>query len=168
MKKFDSSNILFALCLAFVILVMLGLIFQSCRSARLDNSNQNLTEEKREQKTFLVNDHVSLSQLSEAWLDNTRIVIRDYVAVPDSFGKPVPVLKKETELTSDKSYQRDSTLMQCDKSTSVDSTKTDSRSESNISQSVDKKPFIGFSIGYILIPVLFLIAFLLYKRFKKK
>lgn len=167
MKKFDSSNILFALCLAFVMLVMLGLIFQSCRSARLDNSNQSLTEEKSEQKNILVNDHVSLSQLSEAWLDNTRILIRDYVTIQDSSGKPVPVLTKETEITSDKSYQRDSTLMQCDKSKSVDSTQADSRSESNISKSVDKKPFIGFSIGYILIPVLFLIAFLLYKRLKK-
>lgn len=168
MKKFDSSNILFALCLAFVLLVMLGLIFQSCRSARMDNSNQSLTEENREQKKTIVNDHVSLSQLSQSWLDKKRIVIRDYVTMQDSSGKPVPVLKKETELTSDKSYQRDSTLMQCDKSTSVDSTRTESRSESNISKSVDKKPFIGFSIGYILIPVLFLIAFLLYKRLKKK
>lgn len=168
MKKFDSSNILFALCLAFVLLVMLGLIFQSCRSARLDNSNQNLTKEKREQKTFFVNDHVSLSQLSETWLDNTRIVIRDYVTIQDSSGKPVPVLKNETELTSDKTYLRDTTLMQYDKSKSVDSTMTESRSESNITKSVLKKPFIGFSIGYILIPVLFLIAFLLYKRLKKK
>lgn len=168
MKKIDSSNILFALCLAFVMLVMLGLIFQSCRSARLDNSSQTLTEEKRRERTFFVNDHVSLSQLSEAWLDNTRIVIRDYVTMQDSSGKPVPVLTKETELTSDKSYQRDSTLVQCDKSKFDDSTRTESISESNTSKSVDKKPFIGFSIGYILIPVLFLIAFLLYKRLKKK
>lgn len=168
MKKIDSSNILFVICTGFLLLVMLGLILQSCRTARLDNFNQSFAEEKSEKKTFYVNDHVSLSQLSEAWLDNTRIVIRDYVTIQDSFGKPVPVLKKETELTSDKSYQRDSTLMQCDKSTSVDSTRTESRSESNISQSIDKKPFVGFSIGYILIPVLFLIAFLLYKRLKKK
>lgn len=165
MKKIDSSNILFVICTGFVLLVMLGLILQSCRTARLDESIQNVTENKTENKTFTFDDHVSLSELSQTWRDNFRIVIRDYQIENDSSGSPVPVLSKETELVHEKSYSFDSTLLIRDKNLSVDSTSTESVSEQNSDKSVDKKPIVS-SWFWLFIPCVLLIIFLYKSHFK--
>lgn len=159
MKKIDSSNILFVICTGFVLLVMLGLILQSCRTARLDESIQNKTENKTENKTFTVDDHVSLSELSQTWRDNFRIVIRDYQIANDSSGNPVPVLSKETELEHDKSYNRDSTSLVRDKNLAVDSTSTESVSELNSDKSVDKKPIVSAWLCWLFIPCVLLIIY---------
>lgn len=165
MKKIDSSNILFVICTGFVLLVMLGLILQSCRTARLDESIQNVTENKTENKTFTVDDHVSLSELSQTWRDNFRIVIRDYQIENDSSGTPVPVLSKETELVYDKSYSCDSTLQIHDNNISVDSTSTESVSELNENKLVDKKPYFSLCWYWLLIPLAFII--IIYKSHKR-
>lgn len=165
MKKIESSNILFVICTGFVLLVMLGLILQSCRTARLDESIQNVTENKTENKTFTFDDHVSLSELSQTWRDNFRIVIRDYQIENDSSGTPVPVLSKETELVHDKSYNRDSTSLIRDKNISVDSTSTESVSELNSAKSVDKKPFVC-AWFWLFIPCVLLIISLYKSHFK--
>lgn len=165
MKKIDSSNILFVICTGFVLLVMLGLILQSCRTARLDESIQNKTENKTENKTFTVDDHVSLSELSQTWRDNFRIVIRDYQIENDSSGAPVPVLSKETEFVHDKSYNRDSTSLIRDKNISVDSTSTESVSELNENKLVDKKPYFSLCWYWLLIPLAFII--IIYKSHKR-
>ena len=141
MKKIDSSNILFFICTGFVLLVMLGLILQSCRTARLDESIQNVTDIKTENKAFALDDHVSLSGLSQTWRDNYRIVIRDYQVVNDSSGHPSPVLSKETELVHDKSYNRDSTSQTRAQNLSVDSTSTESSSGSMLSTKSIMSPF---------------------------
>lgn len=166
MKKIDSSNILFVICTGFVLLVMLGLILQSCRTARLDESIQNVTENKTENKTFALDDHVSLSELSQTWRDNSRIVIRDYQIANDSSGNPVPVLSKETELVHDKSYNRDSTSMIRDKILSVDSTSTESVSVFNENKLVDKKPYFSVCWYWLLIPLAFFIIYI-YKSHKR-
>lgn len=166
MKKIDSSNILFVICTGFVLLVMLGLILQSCRTARLDESIQNVTENKTENKTFTVDDHVSLSELSQTWRDNSRIVIRDYQIANDSSGNPVPVLSKETELVHDKSYNRDSTSLIRDKNLSVDSTSTESVSELNSAKSVDKKPIVSARLCWLFIPCVLLIIYFFKFHFK--
>lgn len=166
MKKIDSSNILFVICTGFVLLVMLGLILQSCRTARLDESIQNVTENKTENKTFTFDDHVSLSELSQTWRDNFRIVIRDYQIANDSSGHPVPVLSKETELEHDKSYNRDSTSLVRDKNLSVDSTSTESVSELNSDKSVDKKPIVSAWLCWLFIPCVLLIIYFFKSHFK--
>lgn len=166
MKKIDSSNILFVICTGFVLLVMLGLILQSCRTARLDESIQNKTENKTENKTFTVDDHVSLSELSQTWRDNFRIVIRDYQIENDSSGTPVPVLSKETELVHDKSYNRDSTSLIRDKNISVDSTSTESSSEHKNTKSVDKQPYVSPLFCWLFIPLVLLIIFFYKSKFK--
>lgn len=166
MKKIDSSNILFVICTGFVLLVMLGLILQSCRTARLDESIQNKTENKTENKTFTFDDHVSLSKLSQTWRDNSRIVIRDYRIANDSSGNPVPVLSKETELVHDKSYNRDSTSLIRDKNLSVDKTSTESVSELNSAKSVDKKPIVSAWLCWLFIPCVLLIIYFLKSHFK--
>lgn len=166
MKKIDSSNILFVICTGFVLLVMLGLILQSCRTARLDESIQNVTENKTENKTFTFDDHVSLSELSQTWRDNSRIVIRDYQIANDSSGNPVPVLSKETELVHDKSYNRDSTSLIRDKNLSVDSTSTESVSELNSAKSVDKKPIVSAWLCWLFIPCVLLIIYFFKSHFK--
>lgn len=166
MKKIDSSNILFVICTGFVLLVMLGLILQSCRTARLDESIQNKTENKTENKTFTFDDHVSLSELSQTWRDNFRIVIRDYQIENDSSGTPVPVLSKETELVHDKSYSRDSTSLIRDKNLSVDSTSTESVSECNNTKSVEKQTYISSFFRWLFIPIILLIIFYLKSHFK--
>lgn len=166
MKKIDSSNILFVICTGFVLLVMLGLILQSCRTARLDESIQNVTENKTENKTFTFDDHVSLSELSQTWRDNFRIVIRDYQIENDSSGTPVPVLSKETELVHDKSYSCDSTLLIHDNNISVDSTSTESVSELNSDKSVDKKPIVSAWLCWLFIPCVLLIIYFLKSHFK--
>lgn len=166
MKKIDSSNILFVICTGFVLLVMLGLILQSCRTARLDESIQNVTENKTDNKTFTFDDHVSLSELSQTWRDNFRIVIRDYQIENDSSGTPVPVLSKETELVHDKSYSRDSTSLIRDKNLSVDSTSTESVSECNNTKSVEKQTYISSFFRWLFIPIILLIIFYLKSHFK--
>lgn len=166
MKKIDSNNILFVICCGFVLLVMLGLILQSCRTARLDESIQNVTENKTENKTFAFNDHVSLSELSQTWRDNSRIVIRDYQIANDSSGNPVPVLSKETELVHDKSYNRDSTSLIRDKNLAVDSTSTESVSELNSDKSVDKKPIVSAWLCWLFIPCVLLIIYFFKSHFK--
>lgn len=166
MKKIDSSNILFVICTGFVLLVMLGLILQSCRTARLDESIQNKTENKTENKTFTVDGHVSLSELSQTWCDNFRIVIRDYQIENDSSGTPVPVLSKETEFVHDKSYNRDSTSLVRDKNLSVDSTSTESVSELNSDKSVDKKPIVSAWLCWLFIPCVLLIIYFFKSHFK--
>mgnify|MGYP003370254350 FL=1 len=165
MKKIDSSNILFVICTGFVLLVMLGLILQSCRTARLDESIQNVTDIKTENKTFALDDHVSLSELSQTWRDNFRIVIRDYQIENDSSGTPVPVLSKETELVHEKSYSCDSTLLIHDNNITADSTSTESVSEQNSDKSVDKKPIVS-SWFWLFIPCVLLIIFLYKSHFK--
>lgn len=166
MKKIDSSNILFVICTGFVLLVMLGLILQSCRTARLDESIQNVTDIKTENKAFALDDHVSLSGLSQTWRDNYRIVIRDYQVVNDSSGHPSPVLSKETELVHDKSYNRDSTSLVRDKNLSVDSTSTESVSELNSDKSVDKKPIVSAWLYWLFIPCVLLIIYFFKSHFK--
>lgn len=166
MKKIDSSNILFVICTGFVLLVMLGLILQSCRTARLDESIQNVTENKTENKTFTFDDHVSLSELSQTWRDNFRIVIRDYQIENDSSGTPVPVLSKETELVHEKSYSCDSTLQTRAQNLSVDSTSTESSSEHKNTKSVDKQPYVSPLFCWLFIPLVLLIIFFYKSKFK--
>ncbi|WP_304207763.1 hypothetical protein [Phocaeicola plebeius] len=166
MKKIDSSNILFFICTGFVLLVMLGLILQSCRTARLDESIQNVTDIKTENKAFALDDHVSLSGLSQTWRDNYRIVIRDYQVVNDSSGHPSPVLSKETELVHDKSYNRDSTSQTRAQNLSVDSTSTESSSEHKNTKSVDKQPYVSPLFCWLFIPLVLLIIFFYKSKFK--
>ena len=41
-----------------------------------------------------IDDHVSLSELAQSWIDDKRIIIRDYTVVIDSSGNTIPVIEK--------------------------------------------------------------------------
>ena len=98
MKKLDSSDVLLLLCIGFLLVVLLGLTLQSCRSVRLDKSNQTTSRTDESHKNMQIDDHVSLSELAQSWIDDKRIIIRDYTVVIDSSDNPIPVLEKETEI----------------------------------------------------------------------
>lgn len=106
MKKLDSSDVLLLLCIGFLLVVLLGLTLQSCRSVRLDKSNQTTSRTDESHKNMQIDDHVSLSELAQSWIDDKRIIIRDYTVVIDSSGNTIPVIEKETEISHNKTYQR--------------------------------------------------------------
>ena len=120
MKKLDSSDVLLLLCIGFLLVVLLGLTLQSCRSVRLDKSNQTTSRTDESRLNMQIDDHVSLSELAQSWIDDKRIIIRDYTVVIDSSGNTIPVIEKETEISHNKTYQRDSSSVNFNNKTTID------------------------------------------------
>ena len=150
MKKLDSGDILLIVCLGFVLVVMLGLSLQSCRTVRLDESTQIDTQTEQQHQSFAVNGHVSLSSLSQRWDDNMHIIVRDYTVANDSAGRPVPVLQRETELSSSQSYQRDTTSCSSDSALSQNTEVTNNVLSKSEEKQVDKQPPFSFPLGWFL------------------
>lgn len=137
MKKLDSSDVLLLLCIGFLLVVLLGLTLQSCRSVRLDKSNQTTSRTDESHKNMQIDDHVSLSELAQSWIDDKRIIIRDYTVVIDSSDNPIPVLEKETEISHNKTYQRDSSSVNFNNKTTIDDHSSSNITEENEMKSVD-------------------------------
>lgn len=154
MKKLDSGDILLIVCLGFVLVVMLGLSLQSCRTVRLDESTQIDTQTEQQHQSFAVDDHVSLSSLSQRWDDNMHIIVRDYTVANDSAGRPVPVLQRETELTSNQSYQRDTTSCSSDSALSQNTEVTNNVLSKSEEKQVDKQPPFSFQLGWFLFAII--------------
>lgn len=166
MRKIDSSDVLFLVCIGFILVVLLGLTLQSCRTVRLDESTQTTSRTEVNNKNMHIDDRVSLSELAQSWIDDKRIIIRDYTTVIDSSGNTVPVLEKETEISHNKTYKRDSTLVNYDNKTTLDDYSSNNMQEENDVKSVDKEPLVSFS-NYKIIIILALLVFLIYYSYKR-
>lgn len=166
MKKLDSSDVLLLLCIGFLLVVLLGLTLQSCRSVRLDKSNQTTSRTDESHKNMQIDDHVSLSELAQSWIDDKRIIIRDYTVVIDSSGNTIPVIEKETEISHNKTYQRDSSSVNFNNKTTIDDHSSSNITEENEMKSVDKKPLFSFS-NYSLIISFALLLFLIYYSYRR-
>lgn len=166
MKKLDSSDVLFLLCIGFLLVVLLGLTLQSCRSVRLDKSTQTTSRTDERNKNMQIDDHVSLSELAQSWIDDQRIIIRDYTVVIDSSGNTIPVLEKETEILHNKTYQRDSSSVNFNNKTTIDDHSSSNITEENEMKSVDKEPLFNFS-NYSLIISFALLVFLIYYSYRR-
>lgn len=115
MRKLDSSNILFLVCLGFILVVMLGLILQSCRSVRLDSSTKTSSQSVTQDKHSIVDENISLTGLIQQWDENMHIIVRDFDIRYDSCGRSESVLQRETELMHNRTYHRDSTSVDKEK-----------------------------------------------------
>ena len=166
MKKLDSSDVLLLLYIGFLLVVLLGLTLQSCRSVRLDKSNQTTSRTDESHKNMQIDDHVSLSELAQSWIDDKRIIIRDYAVVIDSSGNTIPVLEKETEISHNKTYQRDSSSVNFNNKTTIDDHSSSNITEENEMKSVDKEPLFSFS-NYSLIISFALLVFLIYYSYRR-
>ena len=86
-RLFKSENILLAVCLAFVILVLIGLILQSCRttssqlkSERIVQSNTANTE---------IDDSLALQEFVKRMQSKTFLRVYKFVPIQDSTGQVV-------------------------------------------------------------------------------
>lgn len=165
MKKKDSSDILLIICIGFVVAIVLGLILQSCRTARLDNSSSNSTHSTYSDKLVATDGRMSLSQLSQRWGEDLHIIVRDY-AIHDSCGKPVPALERETELSRKKQYQQDSVASQQEQKSSMSDISSDYNNIESEDRAVERQPIFSPSWCWLLIPVIF-VLYILYKSRKK-
>jgi hypothetical protein len=113
-----------------------------------------------------IDDHVSLSELAQSWIDDKRIIIRDYTVVIDSSGNTIPVIEKETEISHNKTYQRDSSSVNFNNKTTIDDHSSSNITEENEMKSVDKEPLFSFS-NYSLIISFALLVFLIYYSYRR-
>ena len=154
MKKLDSGDILLIVCLGFILVVMLGLSLQSCRTVRLDESTQIDTRTEQQHQSFAVDGHVSLSSLSQRWDDNMHIIVRDYTIANDSAGRPVPVLQRETELASSHSYQRDTSAVASDTDISHNNLLYNNVLNKSVDKAVEKQPSFSIPFGLFLFAII--------------
>lgn len=155
MKKLDSSNILFIVCIGFVLMILIGLVLQSCRTVRLDSSTETTSHSVVEDKHTYIDDHVNLSELCQQWDENLHIIVRDYAISYDSSGQSKPVLQRETELMHNRTYQRDSSSFNQESKMSHNNSYNQTTSDKKEVESVDKKPLFSYPWWLILgIPIL--------------
>lgn len=166
-RLFTSENILLAVCLAFVILVLIGLILQSCRttssqlkSERIVQSNTANTE---------IDDSLALQEFVKRMQSKTFLRVYKFVPIQDSTGQVVGNRLDEVMETGSYSGVEEETRNLVRDVQVTDST-SDRSIEEKVEQQVEKEPpNTGLGIfKYLLILPIIAIGFFVVKKWFTK
>ena len=166
-RLFKSENILLAVCLAFVILVLIGLILQSCRttssqlkSERIVQSNTANTE---------IDDSLALQEFVKRMQSKTFLRVYKFVPIQDSTGQVVGNRLDEVMETGSYSGVEEETRNLVRDVQVTDST-SDRSIDDKVEQQVEKEPpDTGLGIfKYLLILPIIAIGFFVVKKWFTK
>lgn len=166
-RLFKSENILLAVCLAFVILVLIGLILQSCRttssqlkSERIVQSNTANTE---------IDDSLALQEFVKRMQSKTFLRVYKFVPIQDSTGQVVGNRLDEVMETGSYSGVEEETRNLVRDVQVTDST-SDRSIEEKVEQQVEKEPpntGLGIFKYLLILPVIAIGFFVVKKWFTK-
>lgn len=166
-RLFKSENILLAVCLAFVILVLIGLILQSCRatssqlkSERIAQSNTANTE---------IDDSLALQEFIKRMQSKTFLRVYKFVPIQDSTGQVVGNRLDEVMETGSSSGVEEETRNLV-RDVQVSDSTSDRSIEEKVEQQVEKEPpDTGLGIfKYLLILPIIAIGFFVVKKWVTK
>lgn len=166
-RLFKSENILLAVCLAFVILVLIGLILQSCRatsnqmkSERIAQSNTSNTE---------IDDSLALQEFVKRMQSKTFLRVYKFVPIQDSTGQVVGNRLDEVMETGSCSGVEEETRNLV-RDVQVSDSTSDRSIEEKVEQQVEKEPpNTGLGIfKYLLILPIIAIGFFVVKKWVTK
>lgn len=166
-RLFTSENILLAVCLAFVILVLIGLILQSCRttlsqlkSERIVQSNTANTE---------IDDSLALQEFVKRMQSKTFLRVYKFVPIQDSTGQVVGNRLDEVMETGSYSGVEEETRNLVRDVQVTDST-SDRSIDDKVEQQVEKEPpdtGLGIFKYLLILPVIAIGFFVVKKWFTK-
>lgn len=166
-RLFTSENILLAVCLAFVILVLIGLILQSCRttssqlkSERIVQSNTANTE---------IDDSLALQEFVKRMQSKTFLRVYKFVPIQDSTGQVVGNRLDEVMETGSYSGVEEETRNLVRDVQVTDST-SDRSIDDKVEQQVEKEPpdtGLGIFKYLLILPVISIVFFVVKKWFTK-
>lgn len=166
-RLFKSENILLAVCLAFVILVLIGLILQSCRatssqlkSERIAQSNTANTE---------IDDSLALQEFIKRMQSKTFLRVYKFVPIQDSTGQVVGNRLDEVMETGSCSGVEEETRNLV-RDVQVSDSTSDRSIDDKVEQQVEKEPpDTGLGIfKYLLILPIIAIGFFVVKKWVTK
>lgn len=166
-RLFKSENILLAVCLAFVILVLIGLILQSCRttssqlkSERIVQSNTANTE---------IDDSLALQEFVKRMQSKTFLRVYKFVPIQDSTGQVVGNRLDEVMETGSYSGVEEETRNLVRDVQVTDST-SDRSIDDKVEQQVEKEPpdtGLGIFKYLLILSVIAIVFFVVKKWFTK-
>lgn len=158
-----SENILLSCCVFFILMCVVGLTAQSCRTTR-QNSHATTTENVSGYKRIeSVRDTTSLTALIKNWQDRFTITTRRFVPVVDSSGHVSSALLEETVYNRDK-MQSESDI-RSDTGTTINNHQDSVSKQSEIESEseCEKQGFVSAKKIIPSIVVLILIGFFVYR-----
>lgn len=162
-----SENIILAVCLAFVVIVLIGLILQSCRatssqlkSERIAQSNTANTE---------IDDSLALQEFVKRMHSKTFLRVYKFVPIQDSTGQVVGNRLDEVMETGSCSGVEEETRNLV-RDVQVSDSTSDRSIEEKVEQQVEKEPpDTGLGIfKYLLILPIIAIGFFVVKKWVTK
>lgn len=163
--KLKSENIILAVCLTFVVIVLIGLILQSCRATSSHLKSERIAQEHTDNKE--IEDSLALQEFIRRMQSKTFLRVYKFVPVQDSTGQVVGNRLDEVMETGSCSGVEEETRNLVRDVQVTDST-SDRSYEEKVNQVVEKKtPDIGLGIfKYLLIvPVIAIVFFVVKKWF---
>lgn len=166
-RLFKSENILLAVCLAFVILVLIGLILQSCRAT----SNQMKSERIAQSSTSNteIDDSLALQEFVKRMQSKTFLRVYKFVPIQDSTGQVVGNRLDEVMETGSCSGVEEETRNLVRDVQVTDST-SDRSIDDKVEQQVEKEPpdtGLGIFKYLLILPVIAIVFFVVKKWFTK-
>ena len=137
-----SENIILAVCLAFVVIVLIGLILQSCRATSSQLKSERIAQSSTAKTE--IDDSLALQEFIKRMQSKTFLRVYKFVPIQDSTGQVVG--NRLDEVTSDRSI------------------------EEKVEQQVEKEPpDTGLGIfKYLLILPIIVIGFFVVKKWVTK
>nr|DAU37101.1 MAG TPA: hypothetical protein [Caudoviricetes sp.] len=165
--RIKSENIILAVCLAFVVIVLIGLILQSCRATSYQLKSERMTQENTTKTE--IDDSLALQEFIRRMQSKTFLRMYKFVPIQDSTGQVVGNRLDEVMETGSCSGVEEETRNLVHDVQAADST-SDRSSEEKIEQQIEKEPpNTGWGIlKYLLILPIVAIGFWAAKKWFTK
>lgn len=162
-----SENIILAVCLAFVVIVLIGLILQSCRATSSQLKSERIAQSSTAKTE--IDDSLALQEFIKRMQSKTFLRVYKFVPIQDSTGQVVGNRLDEVMETGSCSGVEEETRNLV-RDVQVSDSTSDRSIEEKVEQQVEKEPpDTGLGIfKYLLILPIIVIGFFVVKKWVTK